>query len=143
MIEDALRFEPPVAAVPRIALVDVVIRDKTVRAREIVQLSIAAANRDPSHFPDHDRFDAARNPHGVLSRSAGSETLATVDWRRYQSASGRLMGGKRAGASLSPHTAQAVFGIRRLLVSMGGYVSAIRTSLVCDSHDACVWEHVR
>jgi cytochrome P450 len=71
VIEEALRLEPPVTAIPRIALEDVVIRDQTVRAGEIVQLSIAAANRDPSHFPDPDRFDAARNPHGVLSFGHG------------------------------------------------------------------------
>jgi cytochrome P450 len=71
VIEEALRLEPPVTAIPRIALADVVIRDQTVRAGEIVQLSIAAANRDPSHFPDPDRFDAARNPHGVFSFGHG------------------------------------------------------------------------
>jgi cytochrome P450 len=71
VIEEALRFEPPVTAIPRIALEDVAIRDEMISAGEIVQLSIAAANRDPSHFPDPDRFDAARNPHGVLSFGHG------------------------------------------------------------------------
>jgi cytochrome P450 len=51
----------------RTALEDVAIRDQMISAGEIVQLSIAAANRDPSHFPVPDTFDAARNPHGVLS----------------------------------------------------------------------------
>jgi cytochrome P450 len=71
VIEEALRFEPPVTAIPRIALEDIVVREQTVRAGEIVQLSIVAANRDPSHFPNPDRFDAARNPHGVLSFGHG------------------------------------------------------------------------
>src|SRR5581483_6541361 len=71
VIEEALRFEPPVTAIPRIALEDVAIRDQLISTGEIVQLSIAAANRDPSHFPDPDRFDAARNPHGVLSFGHG------------------------------------------------------------------------
>ena len=44
---------------------------RSISAGEIVQLSIAAANRDPSHFPDPDTFDAARNPHGVLSFGHG------------------------------------------------------------------------
>jgi cytochrome P450 len=67
----SLRFEPPVTAIPRIALEDVPIRDQMISAGEIVQLSIAAANRDPSHFPDPDTFDAARNPHGVLTFGHG------------------------------------------------------------------------
>ena len=71
VIEEALRLEPPVAAIPRIALEDISIRDQLISAGEIVQLSIAAANRDPSHFPHPDRFDAARNPHGVLSFGHG------------------------------------------------------------------------
>ena len=71
VIEESLRFEPPVTAIPRIALEDVAIRDQMISAGEIVQLSIAAANRDPSHFPDPDTFDAARNPHGVLSFGHG------------------------------------------------------------------------
>ncbi|MGN6170286.1 MAG: cytochrome P450 [Solirubrobacteraceae bacterium] len=71
VIEESLRFEPPITAIPRIALEDVAVRDQTIRAGEIVQLSIAAANRDPSRFPDPDRFDPARNPHGVLSFGHG------------------------------------------------------------------------
>jgi cytochrome P450 len=71
VIEESLRFEPPITAIPRIALEDVVVRDQTIRVGEIVQLSIAAANRDPSRFPDPDRFDATRNPRGVLSFGHG------------------------------------------------------------------------
>jgi cytochrome P450 len=71
VVEESLRFEPPIMAIPRIAREDLAIRDQTIRAGEIVQLSIAAANRDPSRFPDPDRFDVARNPHGVLSFGHG------------------------------------------------------------------------
>jgi cytochrome P450 len=71
VIEESLRFEPPITAIPRVARQDVVIHDQTIRTGEIVQLSIAAANRDPSRFPDPDRFDAARNPHGVVSFGHG------------------------------------------------------------------------
>jgi cytochrome P450 len=71
VLEESLRFEPPITAIPRIALEDVAIDDQTIRAGEIVQLSIAAANRDPSRFSDPDRFDAARNPHGVMSFGHG------------------------------------------------------------------------
>jgi cytochrome P450 len=71
VIEEALRCEPPVAAIPRIPIEDVVIRGQKIAAGELIQLSILAANRDPSHFGDPDRFDVARNPHGVLSFGHG------------------------------------------------------------------------
>ena len=71
VIEESLRYEPPVTLIPRIALQDIVVRGERIRAGEIVQLSIAAANRDPTRFPDPDRFDAARDPRGVLSFGRG------------------------------------------------------------------------
>jgi cytochrome P450 len=71
VIEEALRFEPPVAAIPRIPTEDIVVLGQKIPAGEIIQLSIVAANRDPSKFPDPDRFDAARDPRGVLSFGHG------------------------------------------------------------------------
>jgi len=56
-IEETLRYEPPVTLIPRIALEDIELRGETIRAGQIVQLSIASANRDPSRFPDPDCFD--------------------------------------------------------------------------------------
>ncbi len=71
VIEEALRCEPPITAIPRIPTEDVIVCDQKIAAGEIIQLSVAGANRDPSHFPDPDRFDVARNPHGVLSFGHG------------------------------------------------------------------------
>ncbi len=71
VMEEALRCEPPVAAIPRIPMEDVVVFDQKIAAGEIFQLSIIAANRDPSRFPDPDRFDVTRNPRGVLSFGHG------------------------------------------------------------------------
>jgi cytochrome P450 len=71
VIEEALRYEPPVAAIPRIPTEDIVVFDQKIAAGEIIQLSIVAANRDPSKFPDPDRFDATRNPHGALAFGHG------------------------------------------------------------------------
>ncbi len=70
-IEESLRYEPPVTLIPRIAREDIVLRELTIRAGEIVQLSIAAANRDPAQFPDPDRFDLGRDSHGALSFGHG------------------------------------------------------------------------
>lgn len=71
VIEEALRCDPPVAAIPRIPMEDLVVCGQKIAAGEIIQLSIVAANRDPSHFPAPHRFDIARNPRGVLSFGHG------------------------------------------------------------------------
>jgi cytochrome P450 len=70
-IEETLRCEPPVALIPRIAREEIELRGQRIPAGALVQLSIAAANRDPTHFPDPDRFDVARDPKGVLSFGHG------------------------------------------------------------------------
>ena len=57
--------------IPRIALEEVELRGASIRAGQIVQLSIASANRDPSHFPDPDRFDITKERGPTLSFGHG------------------------------------------------------------------------
>lgn len=59
------------ALIPRIALEDIELRGETIRAGQIVQLSIASANRDPSRFPDPDRFDITKERGPTLSFGHG------------------------------------------------------------------------
>ncbi|MBA2617544.1 MAG: cytochrome P450 [Rubrobacter sp.] len=70
-IEETLRYEPPVTLIPRIALEDIELRGETIRAGQIVQLSIASANRDPSRFPDPDCFDITKERGPTLSFGHG------------------------------------------------------------------------
>jgi cytochrome P450 len=71
LTEETLRYEPPVTMIPRIAAMDFQFRGQTIRKGQIVQLSIASANRDSAHFPDGDRFDILRKPGRVLSFGEG------------------------------------------------------------------------
>jgi cytochrome P450 len=59
-IEEALRFEPPVTMIPRVVRADIELRGHVLRAGQIVQLNLAAANRDPDLLPDPERFDITR-----------------------------------------------------------------------------------
>lgn len=59
-IEESLRLEPAAAVVDRYATRDVVLGGAQVRARELVVVSLAGANRDPAVFDDPDRFDERR-----------------------------------------------------------------------------------
>ena len=59
-IEESLRLEPAAAVIDRYATRDAELAGASIRARELVVVSIAGANRDPSTFPDPDRFDVRR-----------------------------------------------------------------------------------
>jgi cytochrome P450 len=59
-IEESLRLEPAAAVVDRYATADAVLAGLPIRAGDQVTVSIAAANRDPSVFPDPDAFHVRR-----------------------------------------------------------------------------------
>jgi cytochrome P450 len=59
-VEESLRLEPAAAVVDRYATRDAELGGAAIRAGELVTVSIAGANRDPSSFPDPDRFDVRR-----------------------------------------------------------------------------------
>jgi cytochrome P450 len=59
-VEESLRLEPAAAVVDRYATRDVVLGGAAISRRDLVTVSIAAANRDPEVFPEPDRFDVRR-----------------------------------------------------------------------------------
>lgn len=70
-IEEALRYDPPVKSLMRRATREVTIAGVTLPAGAIVLPLLASANRDPSHFPDPDRFDITREPRPHLAFGQG------------------------------------------------------------------------
>jgi hypothetical protein len=71
MVEEVLRFDPPVQFNGRIALEDTDVAGETIHAGEMVITLIGSANRDPGHFPDADTFDIARAPNAHIAFSTG------------------------------------------------------------------------
>jgi cytochrome P450 len=59
-VEESLRLEPAAAVIDRYATRDVRLGNASIRQGDLVTISIAGANRDPSAFPDPDRFDVRR-----------------------------------------------------------------------------------
>ncbi|AZQ75223.1 cytochrome P450 [Streptomyces luteoverticillatus] len=60
-VDEVLRFEGPVnPGLNRYALEDVEIGGVTIPQGSYVVLGVAAANRDPRHWPEPDRFDVTR-----------------------------------------------------------------------------------
>ncbi len=85
-IEETLRYEPPVTLLPRIALADVVVAGTTIPRGAVVQLSLAAANRDPAHFAAPDRFDITRRHAPALSFGHGPHGCAGAHLARLETA---------------------------------------------------------
>jgi cytochrome P450 len=61
VVEEVLRYEPPVQFLPwRIALDEIDVLGTVIATGSAITLVLAAGNRDPAHVPDPDRFDPDR-----------------------------------------------------------------------------------
>jgi len=60
-VEETLRVESPLPRDRRIARAEYELGGQAIRAGDRVSAVLAAANRDPAHFPDPDRFDITRD----------------------------------------------------------------------------------
>lgn len=91
--EEGLRYDGNAQLVQRIAREDLVLRGKTIRKGDLLQLATGAANRDPEVFIEADRFNICRvdNPH--LAFGAGQHQCLgmTLARRELEIALGRLI----------------------------------------------------
>ncbi|MEM7110917.1 MAG: cytochrome P450 [Chloroflexota bacterium] len=61
VVEESLRLEPAAAVVDRYATRDVILRGAHIKKDDLIQVSLAGANRDPAVFTNPDRFDPHRS----------------------------------------------------------------------------------
>lgn len=66
-IEEGLRWEPPIVAIPRRCLKDVELAGVRIPAGSLVFACLGSANRDERRYPEPDRFDIFREPHQYMS----------------------------------------------------------------------------
>jgi cytochrome P450 len=83
---ETLRYLPPASLAPRIALEPLTLGAHRIEPGQTVQLSLAAANRDPVRFPDPDRFDIARRQAGALGFGHGVHSCIGAGLARTQAA---------------------------------------------------------
>jgi cytochrome P450 len=86
VLGETLRYLPPASLAPRIALEPIALRGHRVEPGQAVQLSLAAANRDPERFPDPDRFDLTRRQAGALGFGHGVHSCIGAGLARMQTA---------------------------------------------------------
>lgn len=82
--EECLRYDPPVKSTQRIATEDLELRGEQLRKNDRIRWTIASANRDPTIFPDPDRFDIGRHPNPHVAFGAGIHFCLGVTLARLE-----------------------------------------------------------
>lgn len=85
-VEEILRYAPPAKAIMRFVKTDLEIGGRRLRSGDRTWLSLAAANRDPSQFPDPDALDIGRHPNPHLSLGGGIHVCLGAPLARLESA---------------------------------------------------------
>jgi cytochrome P450 len=85
-IEEALRWEPPISTVVRVATRDCELGGVPIPSGTNVSVSVAAANRDPKRYPDPDRFDPTRTNIAHLTFGAGPHLCLGMHLARMETA---------------------------------------------------------
>ncbi|WP_431038418.1 cytochrome P450 [Streptomyces sp. P6-2-1] len=83
-IEEVLRWNPPNPYNRRTATRDMELHGRTIKAGDKVTFWWPAANRDPSVFPDPDRFDIRRDPNPHVSFGHGTHYCLGDETARLQ-----------------------------------------------------------
>jgi cytochrome P450 len=84
--EEALRWEPPITTVVRRAVRDCELGGVAIPAGTNVSVSVAAANRDPTRYPDPDRFDPSRRNIAHLTFGGGPHLCLGMHLARMEAA---------------------------------------------------------
>jgi cytochrome P450 len=83
-IEESLRLEPAAAVIDRYSTRAVTLGQAQIEPGQLVRLSLAAANRDPSVFPDPDEFELTRSNRRHLAFAQGPHVCVGVHLARLE-----------------------------------------------------------
>ncbi|HUK68325.1 MAG TPA: cytochrome P450 [Streptosporangiaceae bacterium] len=109
LVEELLRFEPPVQYLPnRVARTDIEVGGTTIPQGARVILLLAAASRDPERFPHPDRFDPDRGYNQHLGFGSGlhycfGAPLARIEAYRSLTTFARRLANPRLAADPPPY----------------------------------------
>ena len=94
-VEECMRFDGPIVATSRVLHEEAEFSGKTLPKNSRVGAILAAANRDPAHFEDPDRFDIGRAPNRHLAFGGGIHVCLGAHLARLE-ARGGDRGARRA-----------------------------------------------
>ena len=83
-LEESLRLEPAAAVIDRYATADTELGGASIARGDLVRLSLAGANRDPTVFPDPDAFALARRNRRHLAFAQGPHVCVGVHLARLE-----------------------------------------------------------
>lgn len=83
-VEEALRYDCSLTSTPRFARRETIVGDRKLAAGATVFCLLNAANRDPEHFPDPDRFDIRRTDKKHLAFGGGVHSCLGASLARLQ-----------------------------------------------------------
>lgn len=86
-LEEMLRWDPPTHTLFRVTKSDVPVDGGVIPSGSFVMLMLAAANRDPSVFPDAERFELGRDTQGHVAFGYGAHQCIGLQLARLE---GRL-----------------------------------------------------
>ncbi len=122
LVEEVLRYDPPVQMSGRSTLADIDLAGTTIPKGARVRLLLAAANRDPHRFPDPDRFVPDRPDNAHLGFGGGihyciGATLARAEAQIALTALARRLESPRLVTDPPPYRENAILrGPERLAV---------------------------
>ncbi|MEW1845503.1 cytochrome P450 [Nonomuraea angiospora] len=126
VVEETLRYDPPVQLTARVAKEDMSVGQVKAPAGSLVILLLAAAHRDPEANPDPDRFDPSREQVRHLGFGFGphfclGSPLARLEGRVALAAFARRVRGPELVADPPPYREHInLRGVSELLVSHAG-----------------------
>ncbi|WP_406443707.1 cytochrome P450 [Streptomyces sp. NBC_01613] len=127
-VEESLRYNSPVHSTAfRFAVEPLELAGTRIAAGDAVLVSLAAASRDPLHFPDPDRFDLTRRPQGHLGFGHGLHHCLGAPLARAEATTAlRLLIQRRRAMAFATDPAQLTWrtstllrGLAELPVSFG------------------------
>jgi cytochrome P450 len=143
LVEELLRYEPPVQLLPtRTTLADIEIAGTTIPRGSPLALVIAAGNRDPSRFPNPDRFDPDRADNQHLGFGGGihycfGAPLARVEAQVALPELARRLVNPRLAADPPPYRPNPVLrGPRHLLIDFDAIAPPSQEAVLAESPGA-------
>ncbi|MDB5433231.1 MAG: hypothetical protein JWP35_4347 [Caulobacter sp.] len=86
VVEEVLRYEPPVDSTGRVASRDMEVGGCPVKQTQALTFSLRAANRDPDAFPEPHRFDVSRKSKPHMAFGGGAHICIGAPLARMEAA---------------------------------------------------------